>query len=785
MYNMISDKERAIIRECARDAAAYERLIALFEARDARTEAPPATTQPHTENYAQLRKQMFDAVQVVQLMIDPDSGRIVDANQAALEFYGYTLEELRALNIYDINTLSNEQVYAEMQHSRRREINYFEFKHRLSSGEIHDVDVYASPVTMPDGRQLLYSIIIDATNKRDLRMRYEALFQQINDGVSFLDLDLKHVAVNQRGADMFGYTIEEIINLTTQDLVMPEEYPESVSLRERLLAGETIPPYERVFRHKDGYGIPVELNVQLVRDAQGEPRYILSIARDITRRKTQQERLINTNEALSRLIQQIPVGVQVFDVEGVCTDVNQAHLDIFGIPREALIGQYNILRDTLANHMPTHQAAVLALMGETVTLGDLTFDFSQADERYADITQPNKIINVKIVPIFSEDGSVINIVGVNTDVSERHSMVAALRQSEERYRGIVENLDDTCVLYDADLSFIMVNSKYLQQTGYTEDQVIGKRDVDLVPPEIAALYMPLLEAARDTKTLQVDEVDFPAGAGNDKITTLIKYVPLLDAQDNVQQIIGLGTDITERNNARERAYQFELEKERLMVLQTFIQDASHEFRTPLSIISTNLYMMARIEDADTRKERQRLAERQITRIKRLVDMLSFITKVQSQYALPDETTNVISLIRMICDSYQDRYSDGPALNCEELVSEFHVQAVADFLYEALSQVLDNAFQHTPQDGTIDITGKIVDDGLQVQVRDSGSGIPPELLPHVFKSFIREDVAHSSPGFGLGLAIVKSVIDKIGGTITITSSAESGTTVTMLLPSAAL
>src|SRR5262249_36059429 len=135
-----------------------------------------------------------------------------------------------------------------------------------------------------------------------------------------------------------------------------------------------------------------------------------------------------SRDTLQRLIQQTPVGIQVFDASGLCIDVNRAHLEIFGITeRESLVGRYNILSDPLAEWVGTKAAVHRVLAGEVVNLGDLAFDFSHGDPRYVDPTL-QRTVNVTLFPIFDADATVVTFVGLNLDVTGRKLMETDLRR---------------------------------------------------------------------------------------------------------------------------------------------------------------------------------------------------------------------------------------------------------------------------------------------------------------------------------------------------------------------
>lgn len=106
---------------------------------------------------------------------------------------------------------------------------------------------------------------------------------------------------------------------------------------------------------------------------------------------------------------------------------------------------------------------------------------------------------------------------------------------------------------------------------------------------------------------------------------------------------------------------------------------------------------------------------------------------------------------------------------------------ADYLGEAIRQVLDNAYRFTPSDGTISVSLSIEEDHIRLKIQDTGEGISQANLAHVFESFWRQDEAHTTPGFGLGLPIAQKIVVLHGGRIEVESEINVGTTVKMILP----
>jgi len=114
-------------------------------------------------------KSLFKNNHSVMLLIDPESANIVDANPAAISFYGWSHKELTRKKITNINTLTKRQVFQEMKRAKTKQRRIFYFKHRLASGKIRDVEVYSGPIKVYD-RELLYSIIHDITKRKQAEL---------------------------------------------------------------------------------------------------------------------------------------------------------------------------------------------------------------------------------------------------------------------------------------------------------------------------------------------------------------------------------------------------------------------------------------------------------------------------------------------------------------------------------------------------------------------------------------------------------------------------------------
>ena len=125
-----------------------------------------------------LYRCFFENSHSIMLTIHPESGNILDANETACAYYGYTKEEMMGMRIMDINTLPEEQVHKEMQRAKSTKREVFNFRHRLANGSITDVEVFSGPI-MLGGRKVLYSIIYDISERKEYEREREQLIAKL------------------------------------------------------------------------------------------------------------------------------------------------------------------------------------------------------------------------------------------------------------------------------------------------------------------------------------------------------------------------------------------------------------------------------------------------------------------------------------------------------------------------------------------------------------------------------------------------------------------------------
>jgi PAS domain S-box-containing protein len=239
-------------------------------------------------------RSLFKNNHSVMLLIDPESAEIVDANPAACSFYGWSLEELTRKKITDINILTSEKVFQEIQLAKSGECQHFFFRHRLANEEIRDVEVYSCPISL-HGKELLYSIIHDITERkraeeelRESEGRYRLLVETMNEGMALTNQDYVFTYVNERFCEMLGYSRGEMMEHHLMEFLdddQKELMKDQIGRRKR---GEE-EPYELAWRAKDGGKIYTMISPRGFFDEAGQFTGGLGVVTDITERKREEE----------------------------------------------------------------------------------------------------------------------------------------------------------------------------------------------------------------------------------------------------------------------------------------------------------------------------------------------------------------------------------------------------------------------------------------------------------------------------------------------------------------
>lgn len=218
----------------------------------------------------------------------------------------------------------------------------------------------------------------------------------------------------------------------------------------------------------------------------------------------------------------------------------------------------------------------------------------------------------------------------------------------------------------------------------------------------------------------------------------------------------------------------------------FVQDASHELRTPVAVLEGHLNMLHRWgkDDAEVLDESLEAALQEVKRMKTLIQEMLDLTRVDEiELKHISEHTDVLSAIRQIINNFQMLYPEFTFRYQSNIQTLSYVQIQRTHLEQLLVIFLDNAVKYSEDRKEVDVTTSIVDGKICIKIKDYGEGISKEDLPLIFDRFYRVDKARSREkgGNGLGLSIAKKLIDGYNGVLDVESQLHKGTTFFIYLP----
>lgn len=265
-------------------------------------EAQRRTSRRLAESEERYRS-LFENTYAPMLILDPDDGSIVDANEVAGAFYGWSVDELRTMSVTQINTMRADEVLREMAAARRADRNYFELNHRLRDGSIRDVAIYSGSVTI-DGRDRLYSIIRDITDEHAMQRELRILSHAVEHAAVAIyrvdDADGRIRYVNRKACEDLGYPREELLGMSVFDVDAQTDQARWADHITRLhRSGSDV--FETMHRRRDGSLFPVIVTVTSFQYA-GE-RHSVSFVTDISQRRAAEvelERSLAEKESLLR-----------------------------------------------------------------------------------------------------------------------------------------------------------------------------------------------------------------------------------------------------------------------------------------------------------------------------------------------------------------------------------------------------------------------------------------------------------------------------------------------------
>ncbi len=363
------------------------------------------------------------------------------------------------------------------------------------------------------------------------------------------------------------------------------------------------------------------------------------------------------------------------------------------------------------------------------------------------------------------------------DSRRQMRLLADFQESEARNRAILSAIPDALYRLDAAGQALDVVPAKQSSPESISRKLFGQRIRDVLPEDIAHQIELHIRAALQSRA--VETVEYAVGVDSAARQYEMRISPI-----SAGEVIAIVRDITERKRAEQQSQTLRFEQERLRILSEFIRDASHEFRTPLSLINTKLYLFEKSSNPIERKQHAEAILAQVDAITRLINDMVLLTSMDQQTVWKPEVIEMNIFLRDRLQQSRSRFDDkNIRLTYTPSQSAVFVVVQRDLFAQAFQNVLDNALRYTPPNGWVQVSTRQEGTRAVLEIRDSGIGISAEDLPRIFDTFYRVDKARSTRGFGLGLPIARKIIERHNGIITVESELGRGSTFRIALPTA--
>jgi len=757
-------------------------------------------------------------------------GEILEANLALIRMLGFeSLEDLNSRNLQaeDVFVDSDRDQFIELM-EKQGYVRGYEVAWKTKDGGVIIIKENSRAVKDKKGNIEFYEGFIENITERKAiekaleqsEEKYRLLMENMNDIVMLVDNDDKVLYVNKRFTEKLGYTDSEIIGEIGYKKLIDSKDQEKIKQANKDRTKYQVSQYEAVFIAKDGTKYNFLVSGAPVKNDKGEVIGSIGNMVDITERKIAEEKLKKSQQLFQTLAMVSPVGIFRTRADGYTTYVNPKWSEISGLSFEQAKGD-----GWLKAVHPDDKK----ILDTNWKLHSKKGEESIAEYRFVKKNGSVAWVLGNAVPEII-DGEIQGYIGTITDITERKIIEEKIKESEEKYRTIIEAFQDIIMISDFDRNILYANDSLEKFTGITPEDYRNKnRKAKIHPEDLGQVQDAMKELLNgEKKHTDIIEHRFIDAWGNEKwfagtmskmtyngkpviqtitrdITEkknveqeLAKYREHLEflVKERTEELEATNEELTSTNeelhSQREelqvtlknlqKAQKQLIQAEKMASLGVLASGVAHEINNPLNFIRGGAFGL---EDYLTENLPDHLENLKIFigSINEGVDRAASIVTSLNHYSHRDESKitecNIHDIIDNCLNILRNQLSDIIHIEKNYTNSAYMIKCNEGKMHQAILNILTNSIQAIDGKGEIKIKTSSKNNNLQIHIADSGCGISEENLVRIFDPFFT--TKDPGKGTGLGLAITYNIVEEHNGKIEINSELYSGTTVIITLP----
>ena len=728
------------------------------------------------------------------IVITDIDGFIEYVNPKFEEVTGYTREEAMGLNPRILNAQTQPKEYYANVWKTISSGNTWkgEFNNKKKNGDYFWENVTISPLKDDTGKIINYLAIkedITARKETELEIRKLTLaVEQSSNTIVITDIDGSIEYVNPKFEELTGYTSEEAIGINPRVLnaqTQPKEH--YINLWETLLAGKT---WKGEFHNikKNGEYFWENVTITPIKNDEGIIVNFLAIKEDITARKITEDN-IKENQFLLKEAQRIAhLGHWKLDlIENNLTwsdeiyrifDVNpqefkpsyELFLDkIHPEDREMVNGAY---QNSLKNKIPYEIEHRLLLKD-----GEIKYVIEKCNTEY------------------DKSGKPVQSIGTVLDITSRKKTEYRLKESEEKFRGIVETASDWIWEVDNNGKFTYSSPKIFQMLGYTAEEIIGKTPFDLMSKRegerVSKIFTGIIEQHK-----VINEVENTNIHKNGNLVVLeTSGMPFFDSNNNFLGYRGVDRDITARKESeKEIAKQTKQLKDLVATKDKFFSIIAHDLRSPIgAMVGFSKLLVDGFDSFDIERQKEYVSilhDGVDKAFKLLENLLLWSRAQQGTMRFQPENENLFLLFNETIDVLRQPAEGKSIILDNKIPRNLSVYVDKDMLLTVFRNLISNAIKFTPKEGQVTIKAQKAINYencrcVEISIQDNGVGISKEKQLKLFDitKSVTSRGTENEIGTGLGLILCEEFIEKHGGKIWVESEIGKGSTFIITIPMA--